>query len=65
MTFMDFVHEHDLAYEEGSLFTYLARVMKTARMLYEVFEEPYFAELENRIRHKLAVIDERVMEGLW
>ncbi len=65
LTFMDFVQEHDLAYEEGSLFTYLARVMKTARMLHEVLEEPYFAQMESRIRHKLAVIDERVMEGLW
>ena len=65
LTFMDFVKEHDLAFEEGSLFTYLARVMKTARMLNEVLEEPYFAQMENRIRHKLAAIDERVMEGLW
>ena len=65
LTFMDFVKEHDLAFEEGSLFTYLARVMKTARMLHEVLEEPYFSEMESKIRHKLAVIDERVMEGLW
>ncbi len=65
MTFMDFVKEHDLAFEEGSLFTYLARVMKAARMLHEVLAEPYFAEMEKGIRNKLAAIDERVMEGLW
>ena len=65
LTFTDFVKEHDLAYEEGSLFTYLARVMKTARMLHEVLEDPYFSQMESKIRHKLAVIDERVMEGLW
>ncbi|MEM7678059.1 MAG: helicase-related protein, partial [Myxococcota bacterium] len=64
-TFMDFVKEHDLAYEEGSLFTYLARLMKTARMLHEVFEEPFFSQMEKDIRHKLAAIDERVLEGLW
>ena len=65
LTFLDFVKEHDLAFEEGSLFTYLARIMKTAKMLHEVLEDPYFAEMESKIRHKLAVIDERVMEGLW
>ena len=65
LTFMDFVQEHNLTYEEGSLFTYLARVMKTARMLHEVLHEPYFSQMESRIRNKLAVIDERVMEGLW
>ena len=65
MTFMDYVDKHDLAREEGSLFTYLARLMKTARMLHEVMENEQFAEIEKNIRSKLAVIDERVMEGLW
>ena len=51
ITFMDFVKEHDLAFEEGSLFTYFARIMKTARMLHEVTEDPYFAEMELKIRH--------------
>lgn len=65
MTFLDYVNEHDLGREEGSLFTYLARVMKAARMLAEVTKMGEFTELESRIRSKLAAIDDRVMEGLW
>ncbi|MEQ9499237.1 MAG: DEAD/DEAH box helicase [Deltaproteobacteria bacterium] len=65
MTFLDYVNEHELGREEGSLFTYLARVMKTARMLSEVTKMTEFDEIESRIRTKLAAIDERVMEGLW
>lgn len=65
LTFLDYVEKHELGREEGSLFTYLARVMKTARMLAEVTSIPDFTELETRIRSKLAAIDERVMEGLW
>lgn len=65
LTFTDYVARHDLGREEGSLFTYLARVMKTARMLHEVTEDPGFSALEAAIRSKLAAIDERVMDGLW
>lgn len=65
LTFMEYVGKHDLGREEGSLFTYLARVMRTARMLHEVTEDPAFSELETKVRTKLAAIDERVMEGLW
>ena len=65
LTFMEYVSKHDLGREEGSLFTYLARVMKTARMLHEVTEAPAFSEMETAIRTKLAAIDERVLEGLW
>lgn len=65
LTFMEYVADNDLGREEGSLFTYLARVMKTARMLHELTERPAFSEVELRIRTKLAAIDERVMEGLW
>ncbi len=65
LTFMEFVQKEDLGQEEGSLFTYLARVMKGARMLNEVFEHPTFTDIEGRIRNKLAAIDERVLEGLW
>jgi hypothetical protein len=65
LTFMDFIESHELAEEEGSLFTYLARLMKAARSLHELTARPDFATLEARIREKLAVIDERVLEGLW
>lgn len=65
MTFMEYVSKHDLGREEGSLFTYFARVMKAARMLHEVTEIAEFSEMERAIRTKLAAIDERVLEGLW
>lgn len=65
LSFTDYVSRHDLGREEGSLFTYLARVMKTARMMHEITEDKGFSELERTIRSKLATIDERVMEGLW
>ncbi len=65
LTFEDYVERHDLGEEEGSLFTYLARVMKAARMLDEVTQDPAFAPIEAAIRSKLGAIDERVIEGLW
>jgi superfamily II DNA/RNA helicase len=65
LTFADYVERHDLGYEEGSLFTYLARVMRSAKMLGEVTKVEHFEALEHRIRTRLAAVDERVMEGLW
>ncbi|MEL6188270.1 MAG: hypothetical protein AAFU79_26895, partial [Myxococcota bacterium] len=65
LTFMEYVAKHDLGTEEGSLFTYLARVMKTARMLHEQTEDPVFSELERAVRVKLAAIDERVLGDLF
>lgn len=64
-TFMDYVQKEDLGPEEGSLFTYLARVMKSAKLLQEISKIAYFGHMEQAIRHKLAAIDERVLEGLW
>lgn len=72
LTFTEYVSRHDLGREEGSLFTYLARLMKTAKMLSEVLGEVPNSDLPDRlkgletaIRHRLAAIDERVLEGLW
>jgi hypothetical protein len=63
-SFIDFVEERNLAHEEGSLFTYLARVMKAAKMLFEVTEIAHFQAIESNVRQKLAAIDERVLESL-
>ncbi len=60
LSFADYVERHALAHEEGSLFTYLARVMKAARMLSETTGLPEFAEVEARVRNVLGVVDERV-----
>ncbi len=65
MTFSEYVTQEGLGQEEGSLFTYLARVMKGARMLNDVWEHPVFTDMESKIRNKLAAIDDRVLEGLW
>lgn len=61
-SFMAFVEEHKLEREEGSLFSYLARVMKTAKMLHEVTWIPDFRLIDQRIRSKLAVLDERILD---
>jgi superfamily II DNA/RNA helicase len=63
--FMDFVEKHGLAYEEGNLFSYLARVMRTARMIKDVTQIGEFETLELAIRQRLSVIDDRVMDPSW
>jgi hypothetical protein len=63
--FMDFVEKHHLAYEEGNLFSYLARVMRCARMLKDVTGIGEFETLERAIRERLSAIDDRVMDPAW
>ncbi|MCA9554203.1 MAG: DEAD/DEAH box helicase [Myxococcales bacterium] len=65
LTFMDYVQKEELGMEEGSLFTYLARIMKSARSLNEVWNHEALTQMEAKIRNRLAAIDERVLEGLW
>jgi hypothetical protein len=62
--FMDFVENHGLETEEGSLFSYLARVMKFARMLFEATTLDEFQNLDSAVRRKLSVIDARVLDDL-
>lgn len=62
--FLDFVDRFGLAHEEGSLFTYLARVMKTARTIHEATSLDGFGELSERIRRYLSVIDARLVASL-
>jgi len=59
--FMDFVERESLQTEEGNLFSYLARVMRTARMLREATTLPEFAALEENVRRVLGIVDERVL----
>ena len=61
---MDFVDKHGLETEEGNLFSYLARVMKFARMLKEATTLTEFETLETNVRRCLSVIDARVLEEL-
>jgi hypothetical protein len=65
LSFLDFVEKHHLAMEEGSLFSYLARVMKIARMLHEATGMDEFRSVEESVRKRLSAVDERVLEYLW
>ena len=62
LSFLDFVEREHLESEEGSLFSYLARVMKVARMLAEATTLPEFQEVESAVRAVLVPIDPRVAE---
>ena len=64
LSFMDFIDKHGLETEEGSLFSYLARVMKFARMLFEATSLTELQTLELNVRRCLSVIDPRVLEEL-
>jgi superfamily II DNA/RNA helicase len=63
--FMDFVEEKGLQHEEGNLFSYLARVMRVAKMLGEATTLPEFATLEQTIRRRLGAVDDRVLNENW
>lgn len=60
-SFMDFVEREKLEREEGSLFSYLIRVMNFAHSLAEVTKLEQFALLEDRVRTVLAVVDARLV----
>ena len=47
------------------IFTYLARVMKTARMLHEATTMDEFHLIEKAVRAKLGAVDDRVIDELW
>ena len=65
LSFMEFVEKHKLEEEEGSLFSYLTRVLKMAKSLYEVTLLTDFYLIETRVRLKLAVLDERMLDDPW
>jgi hypothetical protein len=62
LSFMEMVEKHTLQAEEGNLFTYLARVMKTGRMLAAATGVGHFASIEAAVRRRLAEVDSRVLE---
>lgn len=64
LSFADLVKAEGLEREEGSLFTYLARIMRTARMLHEASTLAEFEAIELAIRARLAAVDERVTGSL-
>ena len=60
--FLDFVDRNHLAHEEGSLFSYLIRVMNFAHTLQEATGMEQFASLRQRVRHVLSSVDARLIE---
>ncbi|MBI3073873.1 MAG: DEAD/DEAH box helicase [Deltaproteobacteria bacterium] len=64
LTFMDMVEREGLETEEGNLFSYLARVMKFSKMIFEATGVAEFKTLSETVRARLAVIDERVLGEL-
>jgi hypothetical protein len=59
--FMDFVEREGLHMEEGNLFSYLARVMRVAKMLGEATGLDEFRTVEAGVRRLLGAVDERVL----
>jgi hypothetical protein len=60
--FLEFVAQHNLAHEEGSLFSYLARVMKVADTIAQATGIEPYALLHDRVRQYLATIDDRLLK---
>jgi len=58
--FLEFVERESLQHEEGSLFTYLVRMMNTARTLHDASELPQLRDLADRIRAVLFQVDPRL-----
>ncbi|ACY15673.1 DEAD/DEAH box helicase [Haliangium ochraceum] len=61
LSFLDFVENHHLQHEEGSLFSYLVRVMNFAKNLGEATMMDQFTNIEERVRSCLSVVDMRMI----
>lgn len=62
LSFMDLVERENLHTEEGSLFSYLIRVMKFAKMLFDATQLDELKHVEDGARAILSVIDARVVD---
>ncbi len=60
LTFLDFVERHRLQHEEGSLFSYLIRVMNFAKNLSEATFMEQFTNIEQRVRSCLSMVEMRL-----
>ena len=58
--FMAYVEKEELAHEEGSLFSYLVRVMNFGRQLHEATGLARFEEIAERVRTCIAAVDRRM-----
>ena len=62
LSFLELVERENLHHEEGSLFSYLIRVMNFARKLGEASQLAQFEEIGEKIRAVLAKVDARMLE---
>jgi hypothetical protein len=62
LSFLELVEREGLEHEEGSLFSYLIRVMNFGRKIAEASELEQFAEVADKIRAVLARVDARMLE---
>ncbi len=58
--FMEFVDKNRLAHEEGSLFSYLIRIMNFANTLAQVTKLEQFSSIEDKVRTLLTAVDKRL-----
>ena len=63
-SFMEYVDCHNLAKEEGNLFSYLGRVLKAARTIFSVTDLSVFKSVVLDINEVLVEVDPRVSSGL-
>jgi hypothetical protein len=63
LVFIEFVEKHNLAHEEGNLFSYLIRVMNFAKSLHEATTMTQFESLFTKVRNRLAAVDERLIDA--
>ncbi len=64
VAFLEFVDRHSLGHEEGSLFSYLIRVMNFSRTLHEVTTMEQFSIMEKRVRDFLSPVDARLIKEI-
>jgi hypothetical protein len=62
LTFLELVEREGLQHEEGSLFSYLIRVMNFGKKLGEASQLEQFTEVAEKIRAVLARVDARMLE---
>jgi hypothetical protein len=58
--FMQYIEKESLAHEEGSLFSYLVRVMNFGRQLHEATGLSRFEEIAEKVRGCIAAVDRRM-----
>ena len=62
ISFMKFIERENLGHEEGSLFSYLVRVMNFGNKLHEATKLDTFATIAEKVRSRIAAVDRRMAD---